>query len=271
MRVALGQITAGPNKQENLEKIAGLMPEAASAGARLAVFPECAMVYFSDPSAPLAGEAEPLDGPFASRLSALARENDLAVVCGMYEPAGEERVSNTVVVFGPDGGLLGAYRKIHLYDAFAYQESKQVRPGDGELVGFELDGLRLGVMTCYDLRFPELARLLVDRGAQAIVMPAAWARGLLKESHWEVLTRARAIENTVYMLACGLNGPQSCGSSMIVDPMGVPVARAGEIEQLLIGEISAERVAQVRRVNPSLENRRIEIGGVAPVREGAPA
>jgi deaminated glutathione amidase len=269
MRVALGQITSGPDKRENLARIAARIEEAAGAGARLVVFPECSMVYFNDPTQSLIGEGEPLDGPFATRLSELARTHGIAVACGMYEPAGGERVYNTVAVFGPDGSVLGGYRKIHLYDAFAYQESRTVRPGDGETLTFDLDGMRFGVMTCYDLRFPELGRILVDQGAQAIVLPAAWVRGLLKESHWEVLARARAIESTAYVLACGLIGPQSCGSSMIVDPMGVPIARAGELEQLLLGEISTERVDGVRRVNPSLANRRIEIAGVTRSLEGA--
>jgi deaminated glutathione amidase len=262
MRVALGQMASGPEKAANLEVIAVRIGEAARAGAGLVVFPECSMVHFADPSRPLTGEAEPLDGPFGSRLSELAARHRIAVACGVYEPADGERVFNTVAVFGPDGGLLGAYRKIHLYDAFAIQESKTVRPGDGRTLTFDLDGVRFGVMTCYDLRFPELARMLVDEGAQAIVLPADWVRGLLKESHWEVLVRARAIENTVYVLACGLIGPRSCGSSMVVDPMGVAVARAGEVEQLLLGEVSGERVEGVRRVNPSLVNRRIDIGRV---------
>jgi predicted amidohydrolase len=267
MRVALGQIGAGPDKRENLERIAGRVAEAARGGARLVVFPECSMVHLDDPQAPLTGEAEPLDGPFATRLSELAGTHDIAIACGMYEPADSERAYNTVAVFGPGGDLLGGYRKIHLFDAFSSRESKTLRAGDGATLTFDLDGVRFGVMTCYDVRFPELARMLVDEGAQALVLPAAWARGLLKESHWEVLARARAIENTVYVLACGLVGPRTCGSSMIVDPMGVAVARAGEVEQMLVGDVRPERVAGVRKVNPSLANRRIGIAGVTATLE----
>ncbi|MBO0702516.1 MAG: hydrolase, partial [Candidatus Dormibacteraeota bacterium] len=153
---------------------------------------------------------------------------------------------------------LGQYRKIHLYDAFNRRESDLVAAGEGDLLTFTQDGLTLGVMNAYDVRFPELAReLVVDRGAQVLILPAAWVRGDLKEDHWEILVRARAIENTVYVLAADQVGQDCCGASMIVDPMGVPLARGGETPQLVFGEISADRVREVRRMNPSLENRRL--------------
>jgi predicted amidohydrolase len=262
MRVALGQIAGSPDKAENLARIGELVAQAASAGARLVLFPECAMVHQDDATVPLRTDAEPLDGPFASRLRELAREHRIAVACGLFEPAPDDRVYNTVLVVDRDGSELAAYRKIHLYDAFAYKESRHVSPGDGTVASFRLDGVTFGVMTCYDVRFPELGRLLADAGADAILLPAAWVRGPLKEDHWETLVRARAIENTAYVLACGLTGAQSCGSSMVVDPMGVAIARTGDGPALVVGEVEPERVARVRGVNPSLRNRRIEIAGV---------
>lgn len=268
MRVALAQIEVGADKTQNLERIALRAAEAARSGARLVIFPEAAMVHFGDAGRSLAGEAERLDGPFATGLRRLAREQRIAIACGMFEPAGGGRVLNTVGVFGPDGELAGAYRKIHLYDAFGFRESDNVEPGPGDLLTFELDGLRFGVMTCYDVRFPEIARALVDRGAGAIVLPAAWVPGPLKTEHWEVLVRARAIENTVYVLAADAIGPESAGSSMVVDPMGVIVARAGETEALVVAEVLPERIEAARRENPSLRNRRF---GVRASEVSAPA
>ncbi|MBO0709380.1 MAG: hydrolase, partial [Candidatus Dormibacteraeota bacterium] len=136
--------------------------------------------------------------------------------------------------------------------------SDLVAAGEGDLFTFTQDGLTFGVMNAYDVRFPELAReLVVELRAQVLVLPAAWVRGNLKEDHWEILVRARAIENTVYVLAADQAGQDCCGASMIVDPMGVPLARGGDAPELVLGDISAERVREVRRMNPSLENRRL--------------
>jgi predicted amidohydrolase len=259
LRIALGQFEATRDKASNAARIADLTVRAAAAGARLVVFPEAAMVAVGE-SEPLWDAAEPLDGHFVSGLRDLAARQRIGIVCGVFEPADGERVFNTAVAVTPDGGLAAAYRKIHLYDAFAERESDRVAPGAGELGVWEQDGTRLGLMTCYDLRFPELARQLIDAGTEALVLPAAWVRGLLKETHWEVLVRARAIENTVWVAACGAVGPRYCGGSMVVDPMGVTVARAGEVEQLVVADLCRERLEQVRHLNPSLRNRRIPIG-----------
>jgi predicted amidohydrolase len=259
MKVALAQIAAGPDKDANLRRLLDLAADAAAAGARLVLFPECSMAALP-PDRGLAAVAEPLDGRFVTALAEAAGRHRLAVVAGMYESIpGEERVHNTAVALGPGGELLGAYRKVHLYDAFGYRESDRIRPGDGETLRFSLDGIGVGVQTCYDVRFPELSRHLAQRGAELILLPAAWVHGLLKESHWEVLVRARAIENTVYLAAAGLTGQPYAGSSMLVDPMGVPVARAGEAETLLVGQVDPERVRAVRRTNPSLENARADV------------
>src|SRR5207302_8520882 len=178
----------------------------------------------------LAPVAEPLDGPFVTALGDGARRHGIAVVAGVFEPAPgpDGRVLNTVVALGRDGAQLGAYRKIHLYDAFGYRESDRIRPGDGETLLFALDGVTFGVETCYDVRFPELTRHLAARGAEVVLLPAAWVPGPLKEAHWEVLVRARAIESTVYVAAAGLAAPRFTGSSLLADPMGVAVVRAGE-------------------------------------------
>jgi deaminated glutathione amidase len=256
MRIALAQFIAGPEKDANLRRMLALMEQAAAAGARLALFPECSMAYLPPEQRP-AAHAEPLDGPFVTALAGAARRHGIAVVAGMFEPGPDaERAFNTVVAIEPSGRLAGSYRKIHLYDAFGYRESDRIAPGDGDTLVFALEGLAFGVQTCYDVRFPELSRHLVARGAEVVLLPAAWVHGLLKESHWEILVRARAIENTAYVAAAGLTGRPLTGSSMLVDPMGVPVARAGEGEALIAGEVDPDRLREVRRTNPSLEHVR---------------
>jgi predicted amidohydrolase len=260
MKIALGQMSAKFDKAANLDRMAAFAAEAASAGADLLVLPECAMVHTPDPRTPLGPLAEPVDGPFVSALADMARRRRLAIVCGVYESiSGSEKAYNTAVALGPDGALVGAYRKIHLFDAFGFRESDRIVPGDGETVVFELAGMTLGLQTCYDVRFPELARHLVARGAEVIVQPTAWAHGVLKESHWETLVRARAIENTCYVAACDQILQNLSGNSMLVDPMGVAVARGGETECLVVGEASRERVAAVRASVPSLRHRRPEV------------
>src|SRR5438105_949735 len=259
MRVALAQMSAGPGKDANLRRILELTLEAAGGGAELVVFPECSMTGFPTPTN-LAAVAEPCDGPFVGALADAARRHGLAVVAGIHESIpGDELVYNTVVALDGDGASLGAYRKIHLYDAFGYRESDRIRPGSGETLSFSFGGLRFGVETCYDLRFPELSRELAGGGADVILLPAAWVQGPLKESHWEALLRARAIENTVYVAAAGMTGSTHIGCSMLVDPMGVPVARAGEGEAVVFGEVDPERISAVRRTNPSLDNARPDV------------
>ncbi|HXM54133.1 MAG TPA: carbon-nitrogen hydrolase family protein [Candidatus Dormibacteraeota bacterium] len=260
MRIALAQIAGGPDKGANLRHMVALTGEAARAGARLVVFPECAMVHLP-PGQDLAPLAEPLDGPFVTALADAARRDGIAVVAGLFEPAPgpDARVLNTVVALGPDGARLGEYRKIHLYDAFGYRESDRIRAGAGDTLLFALDGVTFGVETCYDVRFPELTRHLAARGAEVVLLPAAWVPGPLKDAHWEVLVRARAIESTVYVAAAGMAAPLGAGSSMLVDPMGVAVVRAGEGESLLAGDAEPERLRAVRRANPSLENARPDV------------
>ncbi len=259
MRIALAQFAAGPDKAANLRRMLEMAAEAARARARLVLFPECSMAY-APAETSLAAVAEPLEGPFVAALADAARRHGLAVVAGLLETApGGERVFNTVVALDAAGAVAGAYRKVHLYDAFGFRESDRMRPGAGDTLVFTLEETTFGVQTCYDVRFPELSRHLVGRGAEVLLLPAAWVHGLLKESHWEVLVRARAIENTAYVAAAGLTGRQLTGSSMLVDPMGVPVARAGETEGLLVGDVDRERVRAVRRTNPSLENARPDV------------
>jgi deaminated glutathione amidase len=155
------------------------------------------------------------------------------------------------------GGAVADYRKIHLYDSFGYRESDVLAAGKLTPVTFELAGFTVGVMTCYDLRFPELGRRLVDAGADVLVVPSAWVAGPRKVEHWTTLLRARAIENTVYVVGVGQPGPRYTGHSMVVDPLGDVVASTGDGPAVVRAELDPAAVLRARETNPSLANRRL--------------
>jgi predicted amidohydrolase len=225
------------------------MPE----GADLVVFPEAWQRHFGEAGSDLTVYAEPLDGPFVAEVERVAKERATTIVAGMFEHTGGTPY-NTVVV---RGGAHLDYRKIHLYDSFGYQESKVLAPGPIEPATFDLDGTTVGILTCYDLRFPELARRLVDAGAEVILVTAAWVAGPRKVDHWTTLLRARAIENTCYVVGVGQPGPTSSGHSMVVDPLGEVVVEGGDDAEILSADLDPAVVAEARRTNPSLANRRL--------------
>jgi len=262
VKVAVGQFESGPDTSANRESALDLLRTAAEGGAELVVLPEAAMYPLDRPAGELAAAAEALDGPFVTALAKVAAELGVTIVAGMFEKApGEQRVHNTVVAVGA-AGLLGRYRKLHLYDALGRRESDALLAGrmDGdELLVLQLDEVVVGVVTCYDLRFPELFRALADRDVTVFAVPAAWVAGPLKEEHWMTMCRARAIENTSYLLAAAQPPPKYCGRSLVLDPMGVELAGLGETEGLATAEISAERVRAVRSALPVLAQRRYEV------------
>lgn len=261
VNVALGQFEANGDKARNGAKMAELTRRAGAAGASLVVFPELAMAHFSDPAADRVATAEPLDGPFVTALREAAAGSGIAMVAGVMESAPEVpgKVYNTAVAIDRTGSLLGAYRKVHMFDAFGHSESDRNQPGDGELLLFDLEDVRFGVTICYDLRFPELFRALATRGADAILLPTAWVHGRLKELHLSTLARARAIENTVYFAAADQTGAQNSGNSELIDPMGVTVASLGESEGVLVGAVDTDRVAEVRAKLPTLKHLRPDV------------
>ncbi|GAA1526495.1 putative amidohydrolase [Agromyces terreus] len=259
--VAVAQFAPGDDVAANLAEITRLAELAASRGARLVVLPEYSSYFTPQPDASWHAASEPVDGPFTRALAELADRLGVHLVAGMVERLdGEARVANTVVAVAPASGVVATYRKLHLYDAFGQRESDWVAPGGiGEPELFEAGGLRFGLQTCYDARFPEVTRRIVDAGADVVCMPAEWVRGPLKEAHWRVLTTARALENTVYVAAADHAPPVGAGNSMIVDPMGVELATVGEVADVAIAWVSAERIAAVRRVNPALVLRRFAV------------
>ena len=258
--VAVCQFAPTSSREANLERIAELTADAASRGARLIVFPEYSS-YFVDPmDASLAANAEGLDGEFVSTLSALAAEHAVVIVAGLVERASDAgHVRNAVVAVRGDG-VLAVYRKQHLYDAFGQTESDWIEAGEtGKAATFEVAGIRFGLMTCYDLRFPEVGRTLADAGVDVIVVPAEWVRGPLKEHHWTTLLAARAIENTAYVVAADHPAPIGVGHSQIIDPQGVVLAGVGVVEGIAIGVIERAAIERVREANPALRLRRYRV------------
>lgn len=261
LRVGVAQVAATRDKETNLARAGELIAAAARDGAEVVVLPEYAMAYDPRPDADsLAADAEPLDGPFVTGLAGYALRHGVTVVGGVLERGtDDERPANTLVALGPDGTLLAAYRKVHLYDAFGDRESDRLRAADPAATVVPAGGLRLGLMTCYDLRFPEMARFLVDAGADVLLVPAAWVVGSLKADHWRTLLRARAIENTAYVIGAGMTGPRCTGRSMVVDAAGRVLAELGEEAGHAVVELDPDDVARVRADNPSLANRRFDV------------
>ncbi len=250
LRVRLVQRAASLDPAQNRAELASVPSE----GVDLVVWPEAFARDFGEPGSDLAAYAETVDGPFADALTAMAGR--ATAVAGMFETSGDRgRPFNTLLA---RGGAHANYRKIHLYDSFGYKESDALTGGEVEPVVVEVAGWQVGLMTCYDLRFPEMARVLVDNGATVLVVPAAWVAGRGKVMHWQTLLRARAIENTVYVVAVGQPGPRYSGHSMAVAPTGNVLVEAGPDEpEVLDVTLSWDLLAETRRTNPSLANRRM--------------
>jgi predicted amidohydrolase len=263
MRAAAVQLNSTEDKERNLETAARLVRAAARDGADLVVLPEKFNVL-GEPEHLRAG-AESLHGTTIEWASRLASELEIWIVAGsiVERVEGDQRLRNTSVLVGPDREIHGVYRKIHMFDVevdgVTYRESDTEAPGD-EVVLADAGGLPLGLTICYDLRFPELFRILAVRGARAVALPSAFTLHTGKD-HWEVLIRARAIENQVFMIAAGQIGThppghQSYGRSMIVDPWGIPLAIAPDAECFILADLDFEAQDNVREKLPSLANRR---------------
>lgn len=265
LSVALAQVNSTADPQANLQLVAEQVATAAGQQADLLVLPEAMMRAFGNE---LASVAEPLDGPWATRVSELAIEHKITVVAGMFTPDGE-RVRNTLIACGPEGTVTG-YDKIHLYDAYGFAESETVAAGEGPVL-ITVNGTTIGLTTCYDLRFSELYVDLARRGAEVIVVAASWGQGRGKAEQWDVLCRARALDSGSWVLACGqadpaagehgIEGPSKAptgvGHSQVVSPYGVPVVTAGDRPEMLITTIEPGMAQQARRTLGVLANRRL--------------
>ncbi|WP_318643710.1 nitrilase-related carbon-nitrogen hydrolase [Bifidobacterium platyrrhinorum] len=266
LRIAVAQFAVVKDPASNLTAIEGYARRAAEGGARLLLLPEGLVARDDGDPSYTARMAQPLDGPFVTGLRRIGERHGITLMGTVHVPgaggagadgpkAAGRRVSNVFVVIR-GGGIAATYRKLHLYDAFAERESDTVEPGDMLPPIVDVDGWRIGVMTCYDLRFPETARSLAVRGADAIAVSAAWVRGPRKERHWEVMAAARALENTCYVLACSGTGARTIGLSRVIDPLGEVVAAAGPQPALITAGLRRDTLAAARRELPVLANRR---------------
>jgi len=262
MRAAAVQLNSTDNRDRNLDTAERLIRAAVADGAELVVLPE--KFNLLGASEDMVAGAEPLDGPTLRWAADLARELGLWLVAGsiVERIEGEEKLRNTSALLGPDGTRHAVYRKIHMFDVevggVSYRESDTEAPGD-EIVLADAGELPLGMTVCYDLRFPELFRILAVRGARAIALPAAFTLHTGKD-HWEVLVRARAIEDQLFMIAAGQIGThppghQSYGRSMIADPWGIPLAIAPDSECFVAAELDLAAQDRIRDSLPSLANR----------------
>jgi deaminated glutathione amidase len=260
------QLCAGADKAANLDKAEALVAEAARRGARLIALPEVC-VWRGERSAEAAA-AEPIPGPSTQRLAALARGLGVYLLAGSLLERGGAKAFNTSVLFDPQGEIVGRYRKVHLFDVdipgqVSVRESDTRAPG-AEVVTVPTPLGTIGLSVCYDLRFPELYRRLALAGAEIIAVPSAFTFPT-GAAHWEVLLRARAIENQVYVLAPdqigrSASGVVDFGNSMIVDPWGQPLARAADRETVICAEIDRDYQARVRRALPALAHIRLAPG-----------
>jgi len=261
LALAVAQFAPTADPTGNLLAIRDLAARAAARGARLVVFPEYSSYFEPELSAETVQAAEALDGEFVAGLAGIAKVLGIHLVAGMIEAIDDSAVCyNTVVAVGPDGTVVAKYRKIHLYDAFGQSESDFIRAGEiGAPEVFDVGGLTVALQTCYDLRFPEVTRRLVDAGADIVLIPSEWVRGPQKEHHWRTLVTARAIENTVYVAAPDQAPPIGAGNSMVVDPMGVEIATVGEGTDVALAWVSRARIEAVRLKNPALALRRFTV------------
>jgi len=264
VRVAVCQLNPREDRAANLAAAEAALAEAAQRGADLAVLPE--LVDHMGPSA-TAPKPEPVDGEFGSRMSAAAAAHRMWLIAGSFRERGpdQQRAYNTSLVFDRGGDLAATYRKIHLYDVeipgrVSYHESETVAPG-AECVTVDVDGVRVGLSICYDLRFPELYRTLALRGAEVLAVPSAFMAHTGRD-HWEVLLRARAIEDQCWVVAAGQYGPHepgrtTYGRSMVVDPWGTVVTQLPDGTGVGVAEVDLDRLRRIRAELPSLANRRL--------------
>jgi predicted amidohydrolase len=262
VRVAVAQFAPGADQGANLAAVRALIGEAAAQGAALVVLPEYTSFFEPRMGPRFAAHAEPLDGRFTEAVRAAAGEAGLVAVFGLVESAAGgagERFRNTAVAVSADG-VIAVYRKTHLYDAFGAEESTWVEPGDLEPPQtFLVGGLRVGLQTCYDLRFPEVTRVLADAGVDLVLVPADWVPGTGKVHHWRTLLTARAIENIAFVAAAGQIPPDGVGTSLILDPAGETLAALGEERGLAVADLDPARVREVRAANPALRLRRYTV------------
>ena len=261
MKVALVQFKASVNKEENLKKIISYISKASSKKALLCAFPEFMMFYTksSQTSKELASLSETINGNFISSISKAAKENRIQVVGSFYEKSKKNnRVYDTSFVINNSGKVISTYRKIHLYDALGFKESDKMIPGSKITKPIGTSIGKIGMMICYDLRFPEMSRALAIAGSEVLIVPSAWVKGPMKEEHWITINKTRAIENGCYVIAPDQVGNIYCGRSLVVDPYGKVLVDMKKKQGIIFVDIDLKKVKEIRKVLPLLKNRRAD-------------
>ncbi|HYG00198.1 MAG TPA: carbon-nitrogen hydrolase family protein [Candidatus Saccharimonadales bacterium] len=278
VKVSIVQMKSSLDKEENLLYSLEQIKESAKNSAKVICFPEFQMSFSpsTQSSEELYSLSESIDGNFISQLKKSARENDIFVVSSIYERANSKlknnrqnqkkflnrnshRVFDTVVLINNQGRLVSHYRKLHLYDALGFKESDKLLAGSELFKPVPSPLGKTGTLICYDLRFPELSRILTLKGSVSLIAPSAWVQGTMKEDHWLIMCKARAIENGVYLIAPNQIGNIFCGRSLVVDPFGVVVLDMGNKEGFDIVDLDLDRINLIRKSLPLLKNRRQDL------------
>lgn len=261
-KVAIVQFKASTNKNKNLETILNYIKKASKQGAKLCAFPEFMMFYTTSSQTPtqLAMLAEKINGPFVTYVAKAAKKNSIQVVGTFYEKSNKKnRVYDTSFIVNNSGKIISKYRKIHLYNALGFRESDKMIPGSKIAKPIQTRIGKLGMLICYDLRFPEMSRTLALSGSEVLVVPSAWVKGKMKEEHWITINKTRAIENGCYVIAPDQVGHIYCGRSVVVDPYGKILLDMKKRQGLGIVDISLDKVKEIRKILPLLKNRRTDI------------
>ena len=262
MKAAVVQFKASVNKEINLKKIISFISKAASKNAVLCAFPEFMMFYTNSSQTPkqLANLAETIDGDFVSAIAKSAKENCIQVVGSFYEKSEKkDHVYDTAFVIDKSGKVISTYRKIHLYDALGFRESDKMASGSQIARPVKTSVGKIGMMICYDLRFPEMSRSLAVAGSEILIAPSAWVKGKMKEDHWITINKTRAIENGCYVIAPDHVGNIYCGRSLVVDPYGKILLDMKKKQGIGFVDIDLDKVKQTRKVLPLLKNRRTDV------------
>ena len=265
--VAIVQMRSSEDKMENLQLSVDFIREAAKKKSNLICFPEFQMAYspVSQSANQLSEIAESVnDGNFITTLRKAAKVNKISIISTIYEKSNsgfDNRVYDTVVLIDNKGEISSFYRKLHLYDALGFKESDKMMAGNMIEKPAKTSVGNIGLMICYDIRFPEMSRILTVKGANVLVSPSAWVHGVMKEEHWQTLLKARAIENGLYIIAPDQVGNIFSGRSMAVDPFGVVLLDMGNREGMEVVGIDKSRVQKVRELLPLLKNRRTDVYG----------
>ena len=261
-KIALVQFKASVNKNQNLTRILNYIHKASKHGAELCAFPEFMMFYTTSSQSPskLASLSETINGEFVNSITNAAKENRIQVVGTFYETSKKkDRVYDTSFLVNKSGKIVSSYRKVHLYDALGFRESNKMIAGSKIMPPKQTSVGKLGMLICYDLRFPEMSRILVSAGSEILVAPSAWIQGKMKEDHWITINKTRAIENGCYIIAPDQVGNIYCGRSIVVDPFGKILLDMKKREGIGIVNISLDKVKQTRKLLPLLKNRRTDL------------